>query len=410
MNNKPFQERKKRITAIAVPRDECNFGCVYCSADKGESEGMMSDSTLERFIDSLAEYNRDYKYTNIIWHGGEPLSAGLEFYKKAVALEEEIPDHLFINSMQTNASLLTEEMCEFFREYGFKIGISLDGTRYTHNMNRPFKGGQESFDRVFENLMLARKFKIGGSSFLCVLNKNTVPHLKEIYSFQKEHHLHSRLNPQIPVGRAAGRLDLAISPEEYGESMIELFDLWFNDDTEPPLEIDPFNRIVRSSKGYGNLVQRIANDQGVLDYVKANVNGFKGDQLQIVHRVSCTSSNECFYRYIGVSAKGEVTTCNRFTGTKDFSYGNINEAPLEELMETEYMKGNPIAFRDAKNIEECAPCEYLALCQAGCSFAAYLVNGTVNSPDPFCEGYKMLFKHINKTLEDDKRWLSLETA
>jgi uncharacterized protein len=70
----------------------------------------------------------------VSWQGGEPTLMGLDFYRKAMALEEKYrrPEMTFLNTMQTNGTLLDDEWCEFFVEHDFLIGLSIDvsGERY----------------------------------------------------------------------------------------------------------------------------------------------------------------------------------------------------------------------------------------------------------------------------------------
>ena len=56
----------------------------------------------------------------------------------------------FENTMQTNGTLLNDEWCEFFREHGFLIGISIDGPGALHDVHRVDKSGRPTFDRVMQ--------------------------------------------------------------------------------------------------------------------------------------------------------------------------------------------------------------------------------------------------------------------
>lgn len=96
----------------------CNLDCRYCYyLDKsrlyGGHEPVMSEELLERAI-------RDYLSTcetpevTFNWHGGEPLMAGLDFYRKAVALEKKYADGKIVhNTLQTNGTLITPEWADF---------------------------------------------------------------------------------------------------------------------------------------------------------------------------------------------------------------------------------------------------------------------------------------------------------
>ena len=74
----------------------------------------------------------------------------VDFYRKAIDLEERYrrPGMTFLNTMQTNGTLLNDEWCEFFKEHNFLIGLSLDGPRDLHDVYRVDKGGQPTFDKA----------------------------------------------------------------------------------------------------------------------------------------------------------------------------------------------------------------------------------------------------------------------
>ena len=131
----------------------CNLRCHYCYyLDKAEIYGgrepRMSEQMLEHFIKEYIAAN-DVPDVFFNWHGGEPLLAGLDFYKKAIVLQRKYGEGKKIhNTLQTNATLITREWAEFFRANGFLIGVSLDGPQKVHDAYRGGKGGASVFERV----------------------------------------------------------------------------------------------------------------------------------------------------------------------------------------------------------------------------------------------------------------------
>ncbi len=69
--------KHKKATVIVKPTNACNLRCVNCYAESGEGE-TMSTETLDNMITKL---QGTYDRIEYIWHGGEPLKAGLGFYK-----------------------------------------------------------------------------------------------------------------------------------------------------------------------------------------------------------------------------------------------------------------------------------------------------------------------------------------
>jgi len=129
----------------------------------------MDETTLNNLILKLAQWKKSGE-SHIIWHGGEPLLAGIDFFKKIVELQALIKNHIFENSIQTNGTLLNYEYLDFFERHNFKLGFSLDGCKTSHDLNRPYKDGLSSFEDTLKWMQEARARKIGGKGAICVLN------------------------------------------------------------------------------------------------------------------------------------------------------------------------------------------------------------------------------------------------
>ncbi|MGB5431636.1 MAG: radical SAM protein, partial [Acidimicrobiia bacterium] len=131
----------------------CNLGCSYCFfLDKEElyegSRFHMSDEVLERYIRQLIDAHSTPMVT-VAWQGGEPTLMGLDFFRKAIEIQERYrkPGMTFENTIQTNGTLLTDEWCEFLKENNYLVGISIDGPQPLHDVNRVNKRGEGTFDK-----------------------------------------------------------------------------------------------------------------------------------------------------------------------------------------------------------------------------------------------------------------------
>ncbi|MFQ3621413.1 MAG: hypothetical protein SNJ78_10785, partial [Spirochaetales bacterium] len=102
------------------------------------------DPVLERLISSYMKTVQPvYAFG---WQGGEPTLMGLDFFRKVVHLQQTY-GRLGVsvsNGIQTNGTLLTDEMASFFTEYNFLVGISLDGPADIHNQYRCRLDGEGS--------------------------------------------------------------------------------------------------------------------------------------------------------------------------------------------------------------------------------------------------------------------------
>ena len=142
----------------------CNLNCKYCyylskrDLYPDTSHFIMADDILEKYIIQHIEASTE----NIIsfsWHGGEPLLAGIEFYRKVLRLQSahKPAGKTIVNGIQTNGTLINEEWCRFFAQEGFIIGISIDGPAELHNIYRRTKDESKTWQQVKKGYQLLKK-------------------------------------------------------------------------------------------------------------------------------------------------------------------------------------------------------------------------------------------------------------
>lgn len=354
------------ISIIIRVTDCCNFKCVYCYA-AGNGTGHITDDTLENIIKYAAQID---SHCTCIWHGGEPLIPGLSFYERVIELQEKHKNCTFRNHVQTNGSLLSHDLLDFFEEHNFMVGFSLDGTEYTHNLNRPYANGRTSFNDVFHWLKEVKKRNIGGGA-ICVLNKVTCSNIDKIYNFSKTEGVSFKFNPQLPGGRAVENADLGITPDVLSQTLIKLFDIWFDDPQRP--HIPYFEHLVKSICAINSISKKI-------------IRGY-----------DCAFNNKCQYSFVAIATNGDIYPCTRFIGNEVFRYGNINENFSIENLEQNRIRD--LFLERHKGLPECEDCKYKALCNSGCPNASFIFHGTILHKDPYCEGYKQLYRHIELRLQ-----------
>ena len=144
------------FTLILEPVQRCNLRCLYCYSDVAGA-GVMSRQTLQTALEKTARYaeGHGFREIHILWHGGEPLLAGLGFFQAAVKILDGLASDLrFHHYLQTNGLLLDHDFCAFFRDHEFQIGISLDGPQVLHDSMRIGADGQGSHAAVLGKVRL----------------------------------------------------------------------------------------------------------------------------------------------------------------------------------------------------------------------------------------------------------------
>lgn len=139
------------ITGIAMNVAQlCNLSCIYCYGVDGEygEKGLMNQQTAFQTVDWLIENSLDEPEIKIHFFGGEPLlnfpliKKVVDYARQAVARAGKTIRF----SMTTNGTKFTDEINAYLNENDFAVIISFDGDKQTQDVNRPFKGGQGSYD------------------------------------------------------------------------------------------------------------------------------------------------------------------------------------------------------------------------------------------------------------------------
>src|SRR5690242_12068212 len=71
--------------------DICNLACTYCYEGIGNirySNSVMTEETLEKAI--MEAFQLGTNHLNFLWHGGEPTLAGINFFEKAIRLQDSL--------------------------------------------------------------------------------------------------------------------------------------------------------------------------------------------------------------------------------------------------------------------------------------------------------------------------------
>ena len=149
-------------------------------------------SLLERLFLAVRDSSIAQKQEglDILWHAGEPLAAGIDYFRQALAVTEQLLGDRFRlrHSIQTNGTLVTPAWCELFRAKGVSIGVSLDGPAELHDANRKTLGGGGSFERLMRGLDLLRAHDIR-VNILSVLSSQNIDRPDEMFHFFVGHDL-----------------------------------------------------------------------------------------------------------------------------------------------------------------------------------------------------------------------------
>ena len=162
------------------------------------------------------------------WHGGEPMLAGLEFYKDIVRIQDKynIEGRKVVNGIQTNGTLLNMEWGEFFAERGFIVGLSVDGPEKFHNRYRKKINHTDTFEEVMNGWNILKEYGVN-YEILCALNDFNSLYPVEVYNFFRD--MGARYITFLPVVEQteSGELtEWSVKPEVFGDFLIGVFEEW----------------------------------------------------------------------------------------------------------------------------------------------------------------------------------------
>lgn len=167
-----------------VTRD-CNLRCKYCYVkNKDNFKGeIVSFETFKDIINRVINDRKDMpkkNELNFVFHGGEPLLLGADKLKLYLGyasrkfLDNNIPCRF---AMQTNLTLLSEDILMVLHEYNVNLGVSFDGIKEAN-----WARSAQSTDYFEENFKLLKKYNIS-FGFLMVVHQLNYTKVKESVNY-----------------------------------------------------------------------------------------------------------------------------------------------------------------------------------------------------------------------------------
>lgn len=346
---------------------DCNMACQYCFYRRvedlyGGGRHLMSDEVLEAMVGQLLSMG--FPQSSFCWQGGEPLLAGLPFFRKVVAAQMRLGrrGQVVANAIQTNGTLIDSGWASFFRRYRFFVGVSLDGPKDIHDRYRLSVDGRSTFERTMAGIAELRRRQVA-FNILCVVSQANVHRAGEVFRFFLGEGLwHLQFIPCVE-GDGSGRpLPMSITGAEYGEFLCEIFDQWL-ECPEPRPCVRLFDAVVEAYL-YGR--PRF-----------------------------CILANRCD-AYLLVEHNGDVYPCD-FFAREEWRLGNLLERPLAELQGSALRR--KFSAQKSAARRACGDCRWWDICHGGCLKDRLAYGGDFTSRSPLCEGLKRFFEHAAGELQ-----------
>lgn len=356
----------------------CNLRCHYCN-EWEDTKTVMTFRTLAR-LTQRALGHPDATAVTFIWHGGEPLIRGRDFYDKALHLQQRCrrDGQNVTNALQTNGTLVDAKWAEYFKRNNWDIGLSMDGPKQLHDAHRPRTGGRGSYDSAVRAI---DEFQEHGVRFgvLVVVTEDTLElGPDEMFDWLIGRGIQSfaflRLRPpSLPDATYDPEVDY-LKMQRFNEYERRVFDRWFELDDDS-IGVREYDTILRALMGGTPTI--------------------------------CTMAGNCTGRHLGVNVNGDVYHCDRYVTDRDYRLGNVHRNTFAEMFEGEQVR--VLKERNAERVRGYADCPWLPICNGGCPHDAYIA---ARSPgyDSSCCGKAPLIEHIHGRLLETLEQISEASA
>jgi uncharacterized protein len=327
----------------------------------------MTDDILEKYTIQHIEASSD-DIINFSWHGGEPLLAGIDFFRKVLQFQQKHkPAGSFIvNGLQTNGTLLDDEWCHFLTTEGFIVGISIDGPGDMHNKYRRTSENNDTFLNVIRGYELLQKHGVL-PEILCVVNSYNVKYPTVIYNFFRQ--LGAKYITFLPLVEPEydspnGVSKNSVPSKEFGIFLSTIFDEWVEKDIGD-IKIQIFEEAARTA----------FDQEHTLCIFKENCGG-----VPVLEHT------------------GDFYSCDHYVDSEHL-LGNISDHTLSYFLDSNRQK----AFGQIKSLslpKYCIDCEVRPMCNGECP-----KNRLKTAPDGeiglnyLCSGYKYFFNHCRPFVE-----------
>ncbi len=353
---KPFSLLIKPASA------DCNLQCAYCFYyDKcylypETTCHRMTDDVLERMIASYMGTSQPvYSFG---WQGGEPTLMGIDFFNRVVQLQQHYGKKgaRVANGLQTNATLINDELAALLAKYNFLVGVSLDGPEDIHNHYRVTKDGRGTHSSVLKGIECLKRNDVE-FNILTLVNSANVERGKEVYHYLKDMgFMYHQYIPCVEFDREGHLLPFSITGLQWGQFLCDIFDEWISGDTRR-VSVRLFDSIL-------NLM----------------VDG--------VYTTCHLAGNCC--QYFVVEYNGDLYPCDFFVepdkrlgNIMGDTWDNLQESTLYHLFGQQKTQWNPI----------CAKCDYLEFCSGDCLKHRIYAGNPPEKLSWLCEGWMKFYAY-----------------
>lgn len=363
-------------TVLLKTASRCNIDCTYCYVYHGNDDRWrlqpkrmppdVLDAVCVRLFEQAQRQDAGFA---IVLHGGEPLLLGVGGLRDLLGgIRASLPAEHYPISIQTNGTLLTDELLDLFAETEASVSVSIDGPAGANDLSRIDHKGRSTFAPTVDGirrLASHREHEFLFAGTLSVIQPRVDPRvvyefLKTLGSPSMDFLLQDGNHDRLPAGKAC------FESTEYGQWLVRLVDLYLADPAPVPIRI--VDDTIKLCLGGASRKEGLGEDRHGILIVETNGEIRKNDTLRA-----------------------------SFEGADGFiGQWNITTTPLAEVLASpEY---STYADMSVPTADRCRSCSLLAVCGGGMPLYRWSSRAGYNNPSIYCKDHQLYIRHITARL------------
>ena len=354
IENKPIRSLNGAI-AIWNFTNRCNLECLHCySRASLDAKDTLTTQDILATLPKLKENGIKF----IIFSGGEPLTRSDIFEIAAKCHELGIMTYLSSNGLYIHKQNL-QKIIEHFNY----IGISIDGSKETHDF---FRGQKGAFELSLKAIKLLQSLHANKVGIRFTLTKETLKDLPFIFELaQKEQIAKIYISHLVYSGRGLDNLKMDLDKNERRKAVEFIMQkAFYYYENKIPIEIVT-----------GNM------EEDAIYFLKEFSKRYPKKKEALLARLREWGGNSAGRKLLNIDAKGNVKPDPFFP----FTLGNI----LQEDFSTIWKNKENVILQKLREFPrkiegKCKECKFLDICNGGSRSRAYAIYNNLWAEDPSC--------------------------
>lgn len=364
------------LPALAVVKltEKCNLNCSYCYIEaESKKTCMMSEETAFQVADEFLDMHKDDEQKiSYAFHGGEPL-LNFDLMKKVAKYTEPHRNKLDL-LIQTNGTLINDEIAEFFKKNNVNVGISIDGPQFIQDASRHYLGGKGSFEQVMRGINILRKHDVHFGT-ISVLNGLNAKHMNETLDFFIENKIYGlSFSPIQKNGRGKDESNYYVD----GDTIFEAYKVLFE-------------RILAHNKSHPR--NEWISERVLSTFMK---NIYLNQRLFMCMNSPCGAGR----KILGIDVHGILYACDNFTGDKDFIMGSLDKGHIKDQILNSPVR-KKAESRCVEKQKRCKNCSWRGLCGGLCYSEEYYSGVKEEDETEVCSFNKKIIPFLIQKIAED---------